>query len=278
MLVFLASSSAGLAILLIGLMWLNNSWAPFTVLVPDPLLRQARSELSPAWMRSAQLGWSVGLVAWVAAGWVLSIFPITVVLVIVWLLMPRWTLAWKIHRRRTLLRDQLVGCTQALANSARAGQSLAQGLDDVSRESQEPLAGELRRLMAEYQLGRPLPDALSDAKQRLRLDSFSMFASTIVVSLQRGGRVTDALEQISRSLRENQRIERKLEAETAGGWRVVLILTLFPFLFLLGFYVVHPEGTLLMFQSLIGQFLVVVILLLIITSVFWSRKILNLEL
>jgi len=176
------------------------------------------------------------------------------------------------------MRDQLVSCTQSLANSARAGQSLSQGLQAVSEETAEPLGAELQRMMAQYQLGRPLAEVLIDTKTRLQIDSFSMFAATIVVSLERGGRVTESLERISRSLRENQRVERKLQAETAGGWKVVLILTLFPFLFLAGFYVLHPSGTLLMFQSWIGQLLTILILGLVVVSVWWSRKILNIEL
>ena len=79
----------------------------------------------------------------------LSILFIAIVVAALWLFAPRWLLSWKLHQRRTLLRDQLVGCTQGLANSARAGQSLAQGLESVSVESEEPLAAELRRLVAE---------------------------------------------------------------------------------------------------------------------------------
>lgn len=274
----LSSILIGIAAFLLAQFLFGKSGSPFEVLVPASLLQEAKNDLSEETVESYRRTWSVTLIAILVLGWVLSILFIAIVVAALWLLAPRWLLAWKLHQRRTLLRDQLVGCTQALANSARAGQSLAQGLESVSTESDEPLASELRRLIAEYQLGRPLPDALLEAKERLRLDSFSMFASTIVVSLQRGGRVTDALERISRSLRENQRIERKLAAETAGGWRVVLILTLFPFLFLAGFYVLHPEGTLLMFQTLIGQCLVVLILVLVVASVWWSRKILNVEL
>lgn len=274
----LSSILIGIAAFLLAQFLFGKSGSPFEVLLPASLLQEAKNDLSEETVESYRRTWSVTLIAILVLGWVLSILFIAIVVAALWLFAPRWLLAWKLHQRRTLLRDQLVGCTQALANSARAGQSLAQGLESVSTESDEPLASELRRLIAEYQLGRPLPDALLEAKERLRLDSFSMFASTIVVSLQRGGRVTDALERISRSLRENQRIERKLAAETAGGWRVVLILTLFPFLFLAGFYVLHPEGTLLMFQTLIGQCLVVLILVLVVASVWWSRKILNVEL
>ena len=268
----------GAAVFLVAQAVFANLNQVFCFLVPEKLMRQASTELEPKQLRTWQVIWIVGLILLAIIGWGLAVFPIALVVAGIWLMAPKWTLAWQLHRRRTKLRDQLVSAMQALANSARAGQSVSQGLESLCDETPEPLAGELRQMMAEYQLGRPLPDAILDAKERLKLDSFSMFASTIVISLQRGGRVTDSLEKISRSLRENQRVEQKLESETAGGWRVVLLLTLFPFLFLAFFYVLHPEGTRLMFQSLIGQGLVIIILALSVVSVWWSRKILNIEL
>lgn len=194
------------------------------------------------------------------------------------LLVPRWIFNWAIVHRRQLLRDQMVGCCIAMSNTARAGQSLMEGMKTICEEIPKPLSLELQRIVAEYEHGRTLPDALQEAKVRLNLDSFTIFASTIITSLQRGGRITVALEKISRSLEENQRIERKLAAETASGWRVVLILTAFPFLFLAAFSLLYPEGTLLMFHSIVGQFLLMVILGLIVLSIYWSRKILSIDL
>jgi Flp pilus assembly protein TadB len=66
-----------------------------------------------------------------------------------------------------------------------------------------------------------LPESLRAAKDRLNIDSFTLFAAAILVSLERGGRITDALERISHSLQELQRIERKLEVDTASGKKVV---------------------------------------------------------
>src|SRR6056297_451238 len=266
------------AVFLLAKILLRLPILPFQLLVPPALMRAAATELDAETLRTFGWVWKATLMAILVIGWLAEMMLIATVIAGVWLLAPRWGLTWKMHGRRVLLRDQLVNCTQALANSARAGQSLAQGLESVSQETPEPLAGELRRMMAEYQLGRPLPEALLETKQRLHLDSFSMFASTVLISLQQGGRVTEALEKISHSLRENQRIERKLAAETAGGWRVVLILTVFPFLFLAGFYVIHPEGTQLMFWSLPGQLLTALIVGLVVISVWWSRKILNVAL
>lgn len=223
--------------------------------------------------------WGISLVAsFVVLTFVLGMLPIAVAVVLLLVFAPRWVLRWMIRRRRTLLRDQLVGGTTALANACRAGLSLAQGLETVSGEVPQPLAAELQRIVNGYQHGQSLTDAITATKERLNLDSFTLFASAICVSLQRGGRVTESLERIGGTLQENQRVERKLEAETASGRKVVILLALFPFVFLGGFYVMHPEGTLLVFQSLIGQFVLLAVIGLVVASVAWSNRILSIEL
>ena len=257
---------------------LREAWDRFTYQFVAGQLDQARAlSLKSETIRVALRCWGISMLGIVALGWLMGMLPVAMGLLVVSLILPTWILTWVIQRRRQLLRDQMVGCTRALANSARAGQSLQQALQAVAAESPLPLAGELQRIVGEYQLGRPLVDALSDARRRLKLDSFSLFASSLIVSLERGGRVTEALERIGHSLQENQRVERKLAAETASGWRVVLILTAFPFLFLAGFAVLHPEGTALMFTTLVGQLLLLFILALVVASLWWSRKILAVE-
>ena len=209
---------------------------------------------------------------------VLGMLPVAIAVAVLLLFAPRWVLRFMIKRRQTLLRDQLVGGTTSLANACRAGLSLAQGLETVSSEVPRPLSKELSRIVNEYQHGRSLAAAIKSTKERLKLDSFTLFASALCVSLARGGRITESLERIGETLRENQRVERKLESETASGRKVVLLLALFPFLFLGGFYLLHPEGTAMVFQSLIGQFVLLTVLGLVVISVWWSNRILSVEL
>jgi Flp pilus assembly protein TadB len=123
-----------------------------------------------------------------------------------------------------------------------------------------------------------LAEAITTTKDRLQLDCFTLFASALCVSLGRGGRITESLERIGETLQENQRVERKLESETASGRKVVILLALFPFVFLGGFYLMHPEGTSMVFQSLLGQLVLLVVIALVFVSVWWSNRILSIEL
>jgi tight adherence protein B len=222
--------------------------------------------------------WGMSLVgAFVIVAFVFQMPPVAIAAVYLVYVAPRIILDLMIRRRRALLRDQMVAATIALANSSRAGLSLAQGLETISKETPEPLAAEIRRVVHEYKHGRPLAEALRAAKDRLNIDSFTLFASAVLVSLERGGRITDALERISHSLQETQRIERKLEVDTASGKKVVYILTGFPFFFLGLSYFMNPAGTTTVFRSLLGQLILLVIIGLCYFSFRWSQKILTIE-
>ena len=268
-------SPAGLLGISIGGAW-DSLTKAFTA---DLQPKLAALSLDQGQIRTWLRLWGVALVAsFLVLGLALNMLPIAFAAVVLLLFAPRYILAEMIRRRRTLLRDQLVGGTTALANACRAGLSLAQGLETVGAEVPQPLSGELLRIVSGYQHGQPLPEAIASTRNRLKIDSFTLFASALCVSLQRGGRITESLERIGRTLQDNQRVERKLESETASGEKVVRLLAGFPFVFLAGFYVMHPSGTILVFQSLIGQFILLAVIALVVASVWWSNKIISIDL
>ncbi len=190
---------------------------------------------------------------------------------------PRHVLDFLIRRRARLLRDQMVGTAHALANATRAGLTLPQGLLEVLRDTPEPLASELRRITADYQRGRPLKDALETVRRRLQLEPFTLFATAIQVCLERGGRVNEALTRIATSLRENLRLERKMEADTASGRRAVLIMALFPAMFLALMYLLEPSSVQLLFTRLGGQVVLAVVVLLVYFGSRWALHIMRLD-
>ncbi len=217
------------------------------------------------------------LAAFVVLVFVLKMWPIAIAVVYLIYISPRILMEMSLGRRRSLLRDQLVSACVTLANTTRAGLSLGQGLATTAEETSEPLSQELQHVVHEFQSGRPLAEAIQDAKDRLQLDSFTLFANAILIALERGGRVTEALERISISLQENQRLERKLEADTASGRKVIVTLAIFPFAFVGLFSFLDPQGTALIFQSLPGQIVMLMVIGLVYASSMWGKRILAIE-
>ena len=192
-------------------------------------------------------------------------------------LAPKAMLRAAVVRRQRQIRDQLVAATSALANACRAGLSLSQGIALIAKETPDPLASELGRIAREEEHGRPLVETLRDTKDRLRIDSFTLLAASLLTAIERGGPVTDVLDTIGNSLQEHQRVEGVIETETAGHRRVVWILVFFPLVLLGMFKLMHPIGVTAMTETLIGQIILTVIVGLLWLTVWWSGKILDIE-
>ncbi len=187
-----------------------------------------------------------------------------------WYLLRRMT-----ERRRQKIEDQLADVMVMLANAVRAGLSLAQAMEILAAQCPQPINAEFRQIVAEYQLGKPLEATLTEAKQRLQSENFALLAAALLASHESGGRLNETIERIAQSVRELQRLERKIMAETAQARTSAIYMALAPVLILVAYYFVDPLNTTLLFTKLAGQMLLAVALLLDVLAYFWARVILN---
>ena len=222
--------------------------------------------------------WGIGLVAalfFIGVVWGKYFIAVGVVLII--LTLPRPILDQMIKSRRIRLRDQLVAASISLANTTRAGLTPAQGFSNICNDVPAPLGNEFRRIVSNYESGQPLKQAIREVKQRLDLEAFNIFASAVLIALEQGGNISQALDKISEGLAELQRLERKIETASAGGRRLAFVLALFPPGFLVGFYLLDPESVGMLFDTLIGQIILVVIGFLVYFAIRVCAKILDIE-
>jgi tight adherence protein B len=154
--------------------------------------------------------------------------------------------------------------------------SLAQALDILARQSPHPINQEFQQLVGEYQLGKPMERCLEEARERLRSENFALFAAAMQASRESGGKLNETVERIAYSVREMQRLERKLLAETAQARTSALYMALVPFVVLaLYYFVLDPVNTEKLFTTVVGQLFLCVALVLNVVAYLWARRILN---
>ena len=102
-----------------------------------------------------------------------------------------------IERRRGNRRDLFVGqlpeIARMLSNGTAAGLSMPQAVRMASRELADPAGAELRRVVEEMQVGRPVEDALEALRERLPSREVAVLMSTIAIQQRAGGDTVRAL-------------------------------------------------------------------------------------
>jgi tight adherence protein B len=268
------ATAAALATVRIGPVWdAIANWQ-----MGELAARFRRLSLSEEKLRLTLRVWGVAWVASIYLLWfVANMPPLAVFVGFIVYVAPRYILDYLVRRRSQKLRDQLVGSAVALANAVKAGLSIAQGFETVAAETPRPLKAELDRIVFEYQHGRPLREAIDAMRTRLNLEEFTLFALAVQVTLDKGGRLNEALDRICNSLREKQRLERKLTASTAAGQHAVIMLTMAPLAFLVGLSLFDREYYRVVFHLLTGQALLAVTCMLVYLGGRWAWKIINFE-
>ncbi len=187
-----------------------------------------------------------------------------------WYLIRRWAV-----RRREKIEDQLADAMVMFSASIRAGLSLAQALDLLAMECPKPIQQEFSQIIGEYKMGKPLERTLREAKERLRSENFALFAAAMLASRESGGRLNDTVERISRSVLEMQRLERKMQSETAQARKSALYMAVVPLLILVVYFFVAPGSTRDLFVTPLGQIVLSVAVVLNLVAYFWAVRILN---
>ncbi|MGE3819304.1 MAG: type II secretion system F family protein, partial [Isosphaeraceae bacterium] len=227
--VLLSSAAMGLATTL-GASRFLALWDQVALARVDELAVSMRAlGIGARWVVVGMRLWGLAMVATIIVMW--RIFDLGILVVPTLYLVyhsPRWILGAVVERRRKLLRDQIVWVCTALANTARSGLSLAQGLAIACKDAPRPLADELAVVVNEFHHGRPLLEAIQATTDRLDLDTLRLFTAALVSCTERGGRYTEALENIGHSLQENQRLEGERDSVTVGGRIQAALRAAFP--------------------------------------------------
>lgn len=240
----------------------------------DSIQESIRIGMSEAVIRHGLRIWGIGLVT-VATACILIVQSLPIAIVFVWLtfLAPRVLLvAWNKYRRR-VLRDQMVGAAVGLANAARAGLALKEGIASVTPDTSMPLKKELHKIVSMYECGFDLGKAIDDVASRLQLESFSLMAAALKTTLEGGGNLSEAMERISKSLQEHQRLERTMESNTASARRAASIMALFPLVFIGIMYGMDADATGLLFTTFFGQIVLSVVIGLIYIGKRWIDRV-----
>jgi len=190
---------------------------------------------------------------------------------------PMVTLRVLRYRRRSKLDDQLVDGLQTLASGVRAGLNLVQALELVAENLPAPISQEFAHLIREYEYGTPIEAAMSNAAGRIELPNYRLVFSALQTHRQRGGDLGETLDRIADSVREIQRLEKRIETLTAQNRAAARWMGGMPLVILGMLYMIDPYGVRMLFVDDIGKILLAGIVAMNAIGFLWIRQIVSID-
>jgi len=143
-------------------------------------------------------------------------------------LIPIAVVAFKRRRRLRKFEETFPEALDLLGRAVRAGHAFTTGLEMISKECAEPLAGEFRTAFEEQNFGLPLRDALLNLAERVPIVDVRFFVTALMIQKETGGNLAEILDGLSRVIRERFRIYRDVQVRTAQGRLTAGILIALP--------------------------------------------------
>jgi tight adherence protein B len=140
-----------------------------------------------------------------------------------------------------------------------------------------PISQEFALVLSQLRLGRSVEEALIEMGERIPRPDVQMFVTAINILKETGGNLAETFTTIVLTIRERQKVEKKIQAMTAQGLMQGIIITLVPIALILIFLAVNPSYITPMFTTALGLVLLMLMFALQIIGGLTIRKIVKIN-
>jgi tight adherence protein B len=193
------------------------------------------------------------------------------------IVLPWMWLGFKRNRRLASFGSQLADTLQLMSGSLSAGLSLAQSVDTIVREGNEPVTSEFKRVLVEARLGVNIEDALEGVSGRMESKDFGWVVMAIRIQREVGGNLAELLNTVADTLREREYLRRQVKTLSAEGRLSAWILGLLPPLFMAYLTLTKWDYVKPMFTTPFGWLMLGGAGVILTVGVFWMSKVVKVD-
>jgi tight adherence protein B len=177
-----------------------------------------------------------------------------VVLAIIGFALPALYLRNRRGHRLAQFDSGLPRAMELMANSMKAGQSIAQSLRAVTENAGPPVSDEFGLARREIELGASIESALGNMVKRIGSSDLRLVVMVITIQHSVGGDLPAILISIGDTMKQRAEMRAEVLAATAQSRASSLIVTLLPIAAALGLYFLVPDYFRPMFTNPLGWF------------------------
>lgn len=173
--------------------------------------------------------------------------------------------------------DQMVDGLTIMANGIKSGSNPQQAMQRVVEIMGNPISAEFGQVITQTQFGQSFEEALNDLGVRIPRPDVQMFVVAINILKETGGNLSETFTTIVLTIRERQKLEKKISAMTAQGIMQGVIVSCIPFLLMGVFYALDPDHIKPMFNTTLGLVFLAAMLMLQLIGGLMIKKIVTIK-
>lgn len=162
-------------------------------------------------------------IAFAGGGIVFSVlFPFLPLVYVVSFAAIAGMMIWQFHEiwlvsRVSRLEEQMADLIDLLTSSLQAGSGAVSALESALREIDKPLGPPMRDLLGRLRLGDSPQEVFKNFSERAPIEALRIFAVTMSVHWETGGRLVPLLGTVSRIIRDRMEVMRNARLQSAQG-------------------------------------------------------------
>jgi tight adherence protein B len=191
--------------------------------------------------------------------------------------LPRWVLKFITKRRQQVFLNDFADAVDVMVRSLKSGLPVNDALKVIAGEMAAPVGPEFLEVIEGQRIGISIDQGFERMYDRVPLAEVNFLAIVIMIQQKTGGNLAEALNNLSRVLRDRKRLKAKIRAVSQEAKSSAAIVGCLPFLVMGGLLLVNPDYLNPLFETTLGHIMLIGSALWMLTGILVMRKMINFD-
>jgi tight adherence protein B len=191
--------------------------------------------------------------------------------------LPRWVLNFLRKRRQQVFLNDFADAIDVMVRGLKSGLPVTDAMKVIASETAAPVGPEFSEVVEGQRVGITIDQGIERMYERMPLAEVNFLSIVMTIQSKTGGNLSEALNNLSKVLRDRKKMKMKIKAMSQEAKASAAIIGSLPFFIMGALTVLNPEYLNPLWNTTIGNILVVGSGLWMLTGVLIMRKMINFD-
>jgi Flp pilus assembly protein TadB len=192
-------------------------------------------------------------------------------------LIPRAVLTARSAKRTQKFEAELPDFLQVIAASLEAGLPLEQALESAAIHGEREIDRQMRRALAETQMGTPLEKALMATAERMNSEDLRWMVIALSIQREVGGNLSGILRTVATTIKGREELRGEVRTLSAEGRLSAYVLIALPIVMFGILALIRRDYVKILWSEPIGYAMLMTFVILITLGWFWMRRVVTVK-